>query len=198
MSPTKKTPSKTKKRTTGPAKKGGGSKAPGKGGAAAKKKTARKGAGGAASAKKRSIAPKRPARKGKKGKGLPGAALPVAPPAENPAAKALADRIGNLCLDKKGKDVVVLDVRGIASYADYVVLASGESERQVTAMADHIQQTLKAAEDSQQVVGSEGRETGQWVLLDYGDVVAHLFYDEARPHYDLEGLWADAPRRALT
>lgn len=194
MSPTKKTTTKSKapKRATSPAKKKG--KAPAKGGAVAKKKSAAKSTRGAAP-KKRALAPKRPARK--KTKALPGATAAVTPPAENPAAKALAQRIGELCLDKKGKDVAVLDVRGIASYADYVVLASGESERQVTAIADHVQQKLKE-ERGEHVVGSEGRETGQWVLLDYGDVVAHLFYDEARPHYDLEGLWADAPRQTLS
>jgi ribosome-associated protein len=116
--------------------------------------------------------------------------------AENPEAKALAHKIGRAVLDKKALDVVVLDVRGIASYADYVVIASGESDRQVAAMAEGATQKLKA-EDNLATIGSEGMETGQWVLLDYGDVVAHLFHADVRSHYDLEGLWADAPRETV-
>ena len=159
--------------------------------AAKKKKTT---TGGAAPRKRKGAAPAKktkPARKKAPG----GAIARVAPP-ENPAAKALAHKIATLALDKKAKDVVVMDVRGIASYADYVVLASGESDRQVAALGENIQLKLKE-EDNQRPVGSEGMETGQWVLLDYGDVVAHLFYDEVRAHYDLEGLWADAPREKL-
>lgn len=120
----------------------------------------------------------------------------AAAPAENPQAHALARKIARLVLDKKASDVVILDVRGIASYADYVVIASGESDRQVSAMAESVLEKVKE-EDGQHPVGSEGLETGQWVLLDYGDVVAHLFYSEVRGHYDLEGLWADAPREAV-
>ncbi len=160
----------------------------------AKRPAAKKKKGGASPRKKGAAATKkakRPARKK-----APGGAIARIAPAENPAGKALAKKIAALVVDKKAKDVVVLDVRGIASYADYVVLASGESDRQVAAMADHVQQKLKE-EESQRPVGSEGMETGQWVLLDYGDVVAHLFYDEVRAHYDLEGLWADAPREKL-
>lgn len=122
-------------------------------------------------------------------------ALPKRPP-ENPKAQALARKIAKLVLDKKGSDVLILDVRGIASYADYVVIASGESERQVTAMAENVMQKVKE-EDGLIAIGSEGMETGQWVLLDYGDVVAHLFYSELRSHYDLEGLWADAARESV-
>jgi len=118
-----------------------------------------------------------------------------APPAENPKALALARRIGGLVGDKKALDVVVLDVRGKTSYADYFVIASGESERQVAAMADHVTEELKKA--GEQPFGTEGQATGQWVLIDYGEVVAHLFFTEVRAFYDLEGLWADAPREKL-
>ncbi|MGA9522968.1 MAG: ribosome silencing factor [Myxococcaceae bacterium] len=117
------------------------------------------------------------------------------PPAENPTAKALARKIADLVIEKKASDVNILDVRGIASYADYVVLASGESDRQVTAMAENVLSKLK--QEGEQAVGSEGFETGQWVLLDYGDVVAHLFFQDVRSHYDLEGLWADAPKETV-
>ncbi len=119
-------------------------------------------------------------------------------PAENPRAKALAHKIGKLLLDKKGKEVLVLDVRGMTSYADYFVVASGESDRQVSAMAESVLTNLKETEDGLRPIGHEGMETGQWVLLDYGEVVAHLFLDEVRAFYDLEGLWADAPREKLS
>jgi ribosome-associated protein len=114
---------------------------------------------------------------------------------ENPKAKALAQRIGALMLDKKGTEVIILDLRGKASYADYVVLASGESERQVSAMAEHVENTLRP--EGIRPVGSEGYESGGWVLLDYGEVVAHLFFNEVRAYYDLEGLWADATRERV-
>ena len=107
-------------------------------------------------------------------------------------ARELATTIGTLALDKKALDVTVLDVRGLSSYADYFVVMTAESDPQVTAIADHIEVKLK--ENGQRPVSIEGRSTGQWVLIDYGDVVAHVFYQDMRSFYDLEGLWADAPR----
>jgi ribosome-associated protein len=154
---------------------------------AARKKTA---------AKKGVAARKLPARKKTtKKKALTPATAP-APRVENPRAHALARKIGNLLSDKKALDVVILDVRGMTSYADYFVVASGESDRQVSAMAEHVLTNLKQTEDLRPI-GHEGMETGQWVLLDFGEVVAHLFFTEARSHYDLEGLWADAAREKV-
>ncbi|WP_186001716.1 MULTISPECIES: ribosome silencing factor [Corallococcus] len=129
-------------------------------------------------------------------KKAPRAAAPPAPPkpADNPKARALARRIGDLLLDKKASDVVILDMRGMTSYADYIVIASGESDRQVSAMAEHVQVQLKQDAPPLRPISTEGLETGQWVLLDYDDVVAHLFNGEVRAFYDLDGLWADAPR----
>lgn len=115
---------------------------------------------------------------------------------ENPRALALAKQIAQLVLDKKANDVVILDVRGRSSYADYLVLASGESERQVAAMADGVEEKLRA--EGVRPVGTEGHDTGQWVLLDYGEVVAHFFHTDMRGFYDLEGLWADASREAVS
>jgi ribosome-associated protein len=167
------------------------------------------------SSKAKSSAKKAPAARGKKpaAKKLPARKrlaptkrkklLPAAPPAmpegppENPHAKALAHKIGQLLLDKKASDVLVLDVRGMSSYADYIVLASAESDRQVSAMAENVHVKLKA-EDGLYPSGTEGTETGQWVLLDYGEVVAHLFLNDVRAFYDLEGLWADAAREKLS
>jgi len=120
---------------------------------------------------------------------------PPPQPAENPRAQALARRAAALALDKKALEVVILDVRGKTSYTDYVVVASGESERQVSATAEHIREQLKATGVTP--IGSEGYETGHWVLLDYAEVVVHVFYTEARAFYDLEGLWSDAPREQV-
>ncbi|WP_426749224.1 ribosome silencing factor [Myxococcus sp. Y35] len=177
-----------------------------------KKTTAKKSTTRAPAARKKTVSGKTPAKKkapvakkaaaAKKAPAKKKAKLPVAPPqktgpAENPAAKALAHRIGNLLVDKKAQDVVILDVRGMTSYADYFVIASGESDRQVSAMAENVQVQLKTGDEPLRPIGTEGLETGQWVLLDYGEVVAHLFLTDLRAHYDLEGLWADASREKL-
>lgn len=127
--------------------------------------------------------------------GKPSKAAIAAVP-ENPRALALAHQIANLAVDKKALDVLILDVRGKTSYADYVVIASGESDRQVGATAEAIRAELKGTEGLSPI-GSEGFETGNWVLLDYGEVVVHLFLQEARAFYDLEGLWADAAREKV-
>jgi ribosome-associated protein len=147
-------------------------------------------------ATKKTAAKKLPARKKttKKKALAPGA--PAGAQAENPRAHALARKIANLLSDKKGLDIVLLDVRGMTSYADYFVVASGESDRQVSAMAEHVLKNLKETENLRPI-GHEGMDTGQWVLLDFGEVVSHLFFSEARAHYDLEGLWADAAREKV-
>lgn len=114
---------------------------------------------------------------------------------EPPRSHALAHRAASLALDKKATDVVILDMRGRATYADYLVIASGESERQVTSMAEHLEEKL--ADEGYRPIGTEGLESGHWVLLDFGEVVAHLFFAEVRAFYDLEGLWVDAPRELV-
>ena len=165
--------------------------------AAAKKKSATSLAARTKTAAKKGAAKKLPARKKttKKKALTPGGAA-VGAPAENPRAHGLARKIANLLSDKKGLDIVILDVRGMTSYADYFVVASGESDRQVSAMAEHVLVKLKESENLRPI-GHEGMDTGQWVLLDFGEVVAHLFFSEARSHYDLEGLWADASREKV-
>ena len=110
-------------------------------------------------------------------------------------AHALARRAAQLMLDKKALDVVLLDVRGMTSYADWFVLGSGESERQVGATAEYLREKLR--EEGFHLIGSEGFETGNWVLLDFGEVVVHLFFTEVRAFYDLDGLWADAPKEKV-
>lgn len=123
-------------------------------------------------------------------------ARPQGPIKDNPEAKALASTIAGAIVDAKGTDVMVLDVRGKASYADYIVVASGDTERMVNALGEAVEQKLSPS--GKKPLGREGEQTGNWVLLDYGEVVAHLFLADARGFYDLEGLWADAPRERVS
>lgn len=95
-------------------------------------------------------------------------------------------------LGKKAQGLVVLDVGKLTSIADFFILCSGRSNRQVTAIAEHIQATLK--EQGIRALSVEGTQSGHWVLMDYGHVIIHVFYDSVRNFYDLEGLWADARR----
>jgi ribosome-associated protein len=133
--------------------------------------------------------------------GSPRKAAALAPPAHAAAApgparpdpaRPTAIMIAHAGLDKKAEDVTVLDVRGLTSYADYFVVMTADSDRQAGAIADHVEQTMK--DKGVTKVGVEGYEGGRWILVDYGDVVAHVMNRESRGFYDLEGLWADAPR----
>jgi ribosome-associated protein len=90
---------------------------------------------------------------------------------------------------------VLLDVRGLCSFCNYQLVVSARSDRQVDAIADSVELGLKA--EGLRPLGAEGARTGQWALLDYGDFVVHVFLHSAREHYDLEGLWSDAPRVAI-
>ena len=95
-------------------------------------------------------------------------------------------------MGKKATDLVVLDVRGLTSVADFVIICSGSSNRQVMAIAEFIQIDLK--KHGIKPLGVEGIKEGHWVLLDYGHVIIHVFYELLRSFYDLEGLWTDAKR----
>ncbi|HEV2913538.1 MAG TPA: ribosome silencing factor [Pyrinomonadaceae bacterium] len=97
--------------------------------------------------------------------------------------------------DKKGIELIVLDLRAIASFTDYFLIASGTNVRQVQAIADEIVEQLK--KQGTRAARVEGYNTGEWVLVDYGDFVVHVFEDKARRFYDLERLWRDAVRIAL-
>lgn len=94
--------------------------------------------------------------------------------------------------ERKAVDPVLLHVEGLTSVADYFLIASGNSTRQVQAIGRHLQRTLREA--GLRAYGTEGEQEGQWVLMDYGDVVIHIFYQPLREFYDLEGLWSEAPR----
>jgi ribosome-associated protein len=95
-------------------------------------------------------------------------------------------------MGRKASDLLLLDVSEITSLADVFMLCTGRSNRQVTAIADHIRRFLK--DHAIRPLYIEGLKEGHWVLLDYGQVVIHVFYEPVRQFYDLEGLWADAPR----
>jgi ribosome-associated protein len=97
-------------------------------------------------------------------------------------------------LAKKALEPILLDVRGLCSYANYILIVSGRSDRQVDAVSDGIREAMK---QTASLLGCEGHGSGQWVLMDYGDLVVHVFHHPTREHYDLEGLWIDAPRIAI-
>lgn len=103
----------------------------------------------------------------------------------------LADRIASLCLEKKARDILILDLRKLTSAADCFVLCTGDSETQVKAIADHVVETLGA--EGNRAWHVEGEEGRRWVLLDFVDVVVHVFHQETRGFYSLETLWGDAP-----
>ncbi len=101
-------------------------------------------------------------------------------------------RATELALERKALDVLALDLRGISSATDFFVLATGNSDVQVKAIADHVVEELK--KEGHRPDHVEGLETGRWVLLDYIDFVVHVFHPQARAFYQLESLWGDAPR----
>lgn len=108
----------------------------------------------------------------------------------------LAALLYETALDKKGENVVLLDVQKISGFTDYFLIMEGRSTRHVQGLAIALDQkmSLKRLTNTK----AEGLEEGQWVLLDFGDVIVHIFYHEARQVYDLEGLWHDAPRVDLS
>jgi ribosome-associated protein len=107
----------------------------------------------------------------------------------------LAQICARVADDSKAEDLVVLDVRGLSSFTDYFVIMSGRSSRHVQGLAEAVEAELRSKRVSSK--HSEGLQEGLWVLLDFGDIVTHIFYKEKRDFYDLEGLWHDAPRLDL-
>lgn len=97
--------------------------------------------------------------------------------------------------EKKAIEPVVLDLRDIASFTDYFVIVSGQNERQVQAISDEVYEQLKKAGEAAARV--EGYKTAEWILLDYGDFVVHVFEQKARKFYDLERLWRESKRVEL-
>ena len=106
---------------------------------------------------------------------------------------ATEDKV-NLCVklveEKKAEDVLVFDFRGISSLTDYFLICHGTSDRHVRAIAEHLVEVMKKS--GFRALGVEGFSQAQWILLDFGDLVVHIFYEETRRFYDLERLWGHA------
>ena len=107
-------------------------------------------------------------------------------------SEGLVELAARTLVAHKGQEPLILDVRGLSSLWDYFIICSGGSKRHVQALAQHLQEALGQA--GVKPMGMEGLEDGQWVLLDYVDVVIHLFVKPLRDFYDLEGLWVEATR----
>ena len=100
--------------------------------------------------------------------------------------------IAAAALDRKAQNLVGLDARGVSSFADTFVIVTGTSERHVRAIADAVLEATRA--EGATPLGKEGYGEGRWILLDYGDVIVHIFQADVRAHYDLERLWSEAPK----
>lgn len=111
-------------------------------------------------------------------------------------SERLVERVAELALSKKAENVVALDLRGLSSSCDFFVICHGLSDVQVKAIADAIRDGVR--DDGEHVWHMEGYEARQWILLDYVDVVVHVFEAERRDYYQLERLWGDAPQRTFT
>lgn len=112
---------------------------------------------------------------------------------ENPVW--LVHHIASITWDLKALNTIAIDLRNRVSYTDFVVVCTGTSERQVQAIAKRVNTSLR--EMGKYPIGTEGLEFGRWALLDYGDVIVHVFLEGARLDYDLEKMWVDAPRLEL-
>lgn len=109
----------------------------------------------------------------------------------------LKDSIVEAIKDRKGKDLIVLDLRQVdQSIADYFVICHGESTTQVDSISENVEREIRT-ELQEHPINKEGADNLQWVLLDYGDVVVHVFQDEYRRFYNLEELWADAAKELI-
>jgi len=107
-------------------------------------------------------------------------------------ARESALAIASAALEHKALNVQIIDVRGKVDYSDYVVIMSGRSDRQVAALARNIEETL--GRRGMRCLGVEGLPHASWLLMDYADVIVHIFHEDTRGYYDLEHLWIDAAR----
>lgn len=109
-------------------------------------------------------------------------------------ARERASLCARIADDNRGRNILVLQMKGLVDWVDFIVLVTGSSRRQNVAIANEIETALKVVGDER--VNVEGLEVGNWIVLDYADVVIHIFNDEKREYYELEHLWEDAPRIA--
>jgi ribosome-associated protein len=112
------------------------------------------------------------------------------------SAEEKAALMSRIATDRKAMDVVVLAMSNASSITDYFLICSGGSERQVRAIADAIEEEM--GRSSTASLGIEGYREGRWILMDYGDVIVHIFSQETREYYDLERLWANVPKIDLS
>jgi ribosome-associated protein len=114
------------------------------------------------------------------------------PPGPSEEAKKVAILAAQAGLDKKASEIEIIDVFGKVDYADYLLLMTGQSDRHVTAIANAVEAALD--KEGFRAISVEGLPRGQWVLIDFVDVVVHVFQSDTRALYDLDGLWMDARR----
>ncbi len=98
----------------------------------------------------------------------------------------------DIIMERKAIEPVLFHIGEMTSFADYFLIAGGNSTRQVQSIGHHLEKKMK--EHGFRSFGTEGENEGQWILMDYGDIIVHLFYEPVREFYDLEGLWMEAPR----
>jgi ribosome-associated protein len=118
--------------------------------------------------------------------------MPSSVKSTHQASKQKALSAAQAALEKKASEVVILEVAELTSVADYFVIASGESERQVKAIAQNIEKLLSSQFNRSPQI--EGAGTSTWILLDYGDMIVHIFKTDIREYYGLEKMWSDAPQ----
>ena len=152
----------------------------------------RSGKAGGSAARAPRGAGKSAGKEGVRAKSLQPTTTSRATPAQLDEARELALGALDAALDKKALMPVLIDVSSMASYTDFIGIVSGRSDRQVEAIADGVSQFMKSR--GRRVIGHEGSGNGRWTLLDYGEIVIHVFYHPIREFYDLESLWIDAPR----
>ena len=123
--------------------------------------------------------------------------MPRAPripkPVPEPEALGLARQCVAAAEDKKALEPVILDLREISTITDYLVICSAQSEPQIKAIANGVEQALKETLD-RRPLAVDGFPTSQWIVIDYGEVMCHIFHENKRGHYALEDLWSDAPQ----
>lgn len=107
----------------------------------------------------------------------------------------MVKKIARFLSEKKAKDIIALEIRELTTIGDYFVIASGGSDTQVKALSDAVEEGLSALGEEPRRI--EGYQSGMWIVLDYYDVIVHIFHEQAREFYGLERLWADAPRVEL-
>ncbi|QRN86124.1 ribosome silencing factor [Clostridia bacterium] len=111
-------------------------------------------------------------------------------------SKEKAKKIASLLDNKLASNIVVLDMEGVSPLADYFILATGKSTRQNKALQGYVEEDM--TKEGMEPLQIEGHTSGDWILLDYGDVIIHLFTEEQRSYYDLERLWKDAIKIELS